>query len=202
MIGSSFALFFPCLCRFPRFHFILLFRPSPLLFYSSSLRFPLLLCFISPPSPSCPSSLHPPPPPTSPPTVNHVPGLYAVRVIGRPPPEIIARIKRSGVPYIPRDDVAGDHTKQDEDDDEDEDEGDVDVDDYNGESGGGGRGTRGVQDLDEFEDDGMIVGDDEDEEGDERPRADDWKHPSAGRRRADDDGMRGELSEDDEDDLD
>lgn len=77
----------------------------------------------------------------------------------------------------------------------------MDADDYNGEPGGG-RGSRGVQDLDEFEDDGMIVGDDEDEEGDERPRADDWKHPSAGRRRADDDGMRGELSDDDEDDLD
>lgn len=85
--------------------------------------------------------------------MNHVPGLYAVRVTGRPPPEIIARIKRSGVPYIPRDDVAGDHTKaQEEEDENDEDDDD--------------RDAAGRKDMDEFEDDGMVVDDDDDDEDD------------------------------------
>ncbi|KAG7562871.1 hypothetical protein FFLO_01700 [Filobasidium floriforme] len=116
--------------------------------------------------------------------VNHVPGLYAVRVIGRPPTSVIQRIQQSGVPYIPRDDVAGDHSKEDEDDeDEDADEDEA-----------GGKGGDKDKDMDEFEDDGMIVDDDDDVEEDDR----------IGRRVGgrDDDRDRGIRSPEDDEDYD
>lgn len=116
-------------------------------------------------------------------TVNHVPGLYAVRVIGRPPPDVINRIKRSGVPYIPRDDVAGDHSKQEEDQDEDEDDED-----------NGRKGPDADKDMDEFEDDGMVVDDDDDAEDDDR-----IQRRVGGR---DDDRDRGVRSPDDDEDSD
>lgn len=55
------------------------------------------------------------------------PGLYAARVIGRPPQSVIKRLKSRGIPYVPRDDPSGDTKIEDEeegegDEEEDEDE--------------------------------------------------------------------------------
>ncbi|KAI5453569.1 transcription elongation factor spt4 [Naganishia albida] len=69
------------------------------------------------------------------------PGLYAARVIGRPPRDVLRKLKEKGVPYVPRDDVAGENAQNQEDDDSGDDE-------------------------DDYEDDGMVVEDDA-EEGEE-----------------------------------
>lgn len=70
------------------------------------------------------------------------PGLYAARVIGRPPRDVLRKLKEKGVPYVPRDDVAGENAQNQEDDSAEEDE-------------------------DDYEDDGMVVDDAEDGEEDE-----------------------------------
>lgn len=66
------------------------------------------------------------------------PGLYAARVIGRPPRDVLRKLKEKGVPYVPRDDVAGENAQNQEDDDS-------------------------VDDEDDYEDDGMVVEDDAEE---------------------------------------
>ena len=69
------------------------------------------------------------------------PGLYAARVIGRPPRDVLRKLKEKGVPYVPRDDVAGENAQNQEDESVDEDE-------------------------DDYEDDGMVVDDAEEIEDD------------------------------------
>jgi hypothetical protein len=69
------------------------------------------------------------------------PGLYAARVIGRPPRDVLRKLKEKGVPYVPRDDVAGENAQPQEDESVDEDE-------------------------DDYEDDGMVVDDAEEIEDD------------------------------------
>jgi hypothetical protein len=102
------------------------------------------------------------------------PGLYAARVIGRPPRDVLRKLKEKGVPYVPRDDVAGENAQNQEDDDS-------------------------VDDEDDYEDDGMVVEDDA-EEGEEDLEEDRGRgggaRTSGGRKTT----IRFEVSEDEDSD--
>ncbi|KAJ9103886.1 hypothetical protein QFC21_002349 [Naganishia friedmannii] len=103
------------------------------------------------------------------------PGLYAARVIGRPPKDVLRKLKEKGVPYVPRDDVAGENA-QNQEDSADEEE-------------------------DDYEDDGMVV--DDAEEGNEEDEEEDTgrggRARNSGGKKS---NLRFEISSDEDDDDD